>query len=1476
MATTNPVSGTALYIYTATEQTAARDPLGNVTQSAYDAAGRLTLTTDPSNNTTQYQYDALGNTVAITGGTAGAASSVETRSYDAALGVAVDGSGDAFLIGSTTTPNFPITGTAFQATNRGQADAFVAEIGAGLTGTASLLSSSYLGGSNADYGNAIALDSVGNAYITGKTTSTDFTTLTPYSATNVAGGAYDSFVSRVGTALPRGTIGTVAGVGGAYGYGGDGGRATAAQLSYPIGEPAVDAAGDVFFADTSNERVREVIAASGSITTVVDSGGAGGFGGDGGPASAALVSAPEGVTLDAAGNLYIADTYNSRVREVRAVGGVVGPSSTIVTVAGGGNPADGLGDGGPAGQAGIYYPTGVALDGAGNLYVADRAHYRVREVLAMGGSIGATSVITTVAGTGSVGYNGDGIPATTAMLVDPTGVAVDAAGNLYIADYAGRRVRAVLAAGGGIGPTSLITTVAGTGNAGYNGDNIPAATAQLTEPWGVATDAAGNLYIVDTYGQRVREVGGVGPVSVATTTMAPTSSTRYDGDGHAVSTTDANGHTSLSAYDPLGRLVIQTNPISGTSIMTYSATELQQEQDEQGNVTTYAYDAAGQTTVRSDPISGTTQFAYDSAGNTTSLTDTDTSGNVLQVETPQYDALNRQIADVLTGPGGPVLTGRTAYTRDGQIAQIQQPNGDTTSNTYDTAGELVSRSFTPASGTGSTTYESYGYDAAGDPTTYTDPDGRTTTITYDATSYAMGKLSTGGTTSITTTVGYDSDGNTIVQAAQTSDTGLPGRVQIDTRTATYDTNDRQVSTVDDGLVTVHAYDAQGQVRVGTVMDGQLAVATVLDAEGRATAIGEGTGANGPLLYASNFGYNANDLLQTLTLPGGVQEAFQYDANNWIVSVTALGPSTGGTVTSLNSPYAYGYDALGHLTSATTLSGTDVLSYDGIGRLVAESGPQLVTKAHTVHWTYDNNGNILTATGDSGATDVYTYTPGMANELQQVGTTGDPLTKTVTYGYDALGDINSIANPVGTTNPADPNAINTHITYDSRGRPVQVTYLDSTNGSKVTTITISYNASDQRSHYMITPQGQPTLDTQFQYRNGELGQQQVISDTANGPVTLYTNTYIYGPDGAPLYVIHTQPGHAPARYWYVWDGQGNVTALTDANGTVVDRYAYDQWGELTSNDGANEHVPQQLRYKGYYYDEKISWYWLGGRYYDPETERYLQPGSNAGDGTRSYVYAADDPARRQFAAEAARYQKGTNLGIPKKVYSPRRTTGLPPSVPPGIPPVNAPSQVPGGCATGAMARILRGDIGGQTNVASSIVAGTDPATGIPYDRGHLLGANLGGSNTDPANFVAETVNANRGAMQILENKVRTLARLNYGVLYQVEPAYLIGPVRSVGNLCIPNLVHVTIGRTSITTNPGQPDFYEFNASAAVAPSGQPEFIYGGTLCGVGDFLVPNLVGNTSQATLASRAPIPSSIVPGLGNNVTNRDCTTPTV
>ena len=196
---------------------------------------------------------------------------------------------------------------------------------------------------------------------------------------------------------------------------------------------------------------------------------------------------PFGVTLDVAGNLFFTDIENQRVRRVDAGTGI------ITTVAGTG--AFGYnGDGIPATSAQLARPIGVALDVAGNLFITDIENQRIRRVDA------GTGIITTVAGTGTFGYNGDGILATSAQLARPVGITLDAVGNLFIADINNQRIRRVDAR------TGIITTVAGTGTLGYNGDGIPATSAQLDHPIGLSVDLAGNLFIADTDNSRVRRV----------------------------------------------------------------------------------------------------------------------------------------------------------------------------------------------------------------------------------------------------------------------------------------------------------------------------------------------------------------------------------------------------------------------------------------------------------------------------------------------------------------------------------------------------------------------------------------------------------------------------------------------------------------------------------------------------------------------------------------------------------------------------------------------------------------------------------------------------------------------------------------------------------------------------------------------------------------------------------------------------------
>ena len=287
------------------------------------------------------------------------------------------------------------------------------------------------------------------------------------------------------------------------GYSGDGGPAVEARLNHPSGV-AVDGLGNLYIADSWNHRIRRVDA-SGIITTIAGTGQAeaspilldgwiGGYSGDGGPAVEARLNHPGGVAVDGLGYLYIADTWNHLIRRVD-------PSGTITTVAGSGsgtgadrffNQGGYSGDGGRAVRARLHNPAAVAVDGEGNLYIADTDNHCVRRV-------DPTGIITTVAGIGRGGFWGDGGPAISALLQWPRGVAVDGAGNLYIADGGNDRIRRVDA-------TGTITTVAGVGLGRSSRMDGPASMAVLDNPSGVAVDGPGNLYIADTLNHLIRRV----------------------------------------------------------------------------------------------------------------------------------------------------------------------------------------------------------------------------------------------------------------------------------------------------------------------------------------------------------------------------------------------------------------------------------------------------------------------------------------------------------------------------------------------------------------------------------------------------------------------------------------------------------------------------------------------------------------------------------------------------------------------------------------------------------------------------------------------------------------------------------------------------------------------------------------------------------------------------------------------------------
>lgn len=308
-----------------------------------------------------------------------------------------------------------------------------------------------------------------------------------YSMSPATSGQYT--ISSIATSF----IYTVAGTDG-NGYSGDGSLATRALLNGPS-EAIADPAGNLYISDTGNNVVRKVAAATGIITTIAGNSLAG-YSGDDGPATSAELDGPASLALDKAGNLYIADENNCVIRKVTAAIGV------ITTYAGNGSCSTVLGDNGPATSAGLEYPTGLAVDVSGNLYISDAYNYRVRKVAA------ATGTITTIAGGGTestVGFNGNGGAATSAFMNEPEGLTLDGAGDLFIADAIDNVVLEVNAT------TQVISIVAGNGygaygSGGYTGDGGPATSAELYYPEAVAVDSADNLYISDNYNGVIREV----------------------------------------------------------------------------------------------------------------------------------------------------------------------------------------------------------------------------------------------------------------------------------------------------------------------------------------------------------------------------------------------------------------------------------------------------------------------------------------------------------------------------------------------------------------------------------------------------------------------------------------------------------------------------------------------------------------------------------------------------------------------------------------------------------------------------------------------------------------------------------------------------------------------------------------------------------------------------------------------------------
>ncbi len=952
----------------------------------------------------------------------------------------------------------------------------------------------------------------------------------------------DSQNERIRRADPDGIITTVAGTGN-DGYSGDEGPATEAELNNPWGV-AIGPDGSLYIADCYNNRIRQV-RPDGVITTVAGNGDRG-YGGDGGPATAAQLYYPMGVAVGPDGSLYIADSYNHRVRRVA-------PDGIIATAVGDGTIGS-EGDGGPATSAQLIEPRDVSLDSEGNLYVCDWTSALIRRVSTDG-------IITTVAGSRGMsgGFSGDGGPATEARMNNPSGVAVSADGVVYIADWENDRIRAV-------GRDGIITTVAG---GRYDhvwpdiGDGGPATAANLREPFGVAVAPDGNVYIANRSYNRIRRIGPPLPQSVSGGMVVP-----------------AEDGSELYSFDSTGRHLRTLHALTGEVLCAFSYNEdglLTDVTDGDGNITTTERDGEGNPTAIVSSFGQRTELTLD---------------------------MNGYLASVTNAAGETYRC--THQDEGGLLARYTYPRGDVSRFTYDTAGRLIhvegrgGGSSTLARAESQASYEVTLTTALGRVSRYlterlsigdrrrvttlpngtereelrgadgsrtvTYPDGTVTTsevgpdprwgmeapLLKSVTTTTPGGLTLTRTRSLTTTL---SDPNDVLSLESYTDTEtLNGR----TYTTTYDAGTRQLTrSTPEGRQIVWTLDDQGRLTEAQ-LPGLHTLQFTYDAKGLLTEFVWGSGEDvrttaleydpqgylsiftDPLLRTMEFerdlagrttrvtlpdgreiysAYDANGNIASLTPPGRPAHTFAYTGLDQLASYTAPPLGTGSNQT------IYSYDLDGELTRVTDLDGQVVeREYDGCncGRL-----SKLTYPGGEVTFDYDAaTGQMMTVTAADGGVVEYDHDGFLLTGTTWSGTVSGSVART----YNHESQLASLS-----INGAQP----IQYQYDQDGFVVDagdLSIVRDPQSARITGTTLG-NVSDEW---------------------GINGFSEVETYRASYSSTeLYTADYVRDKKGRVLEKTETIEG-ATDTYEYTYDPVGQLTGVVK-NGVVVAEYSYDRNG-----------------------------------------------------------------------------------------------------------------------------------------------------------------------------------------------------------------------------------------------------------------------------------------------------------------------------
>ncbi len=900
------------------------------------------------------------------------------------------------------------------------------------------------------------------------------------------------------------------------------------------------------------------------IDTVAGS-GVKGDGGDHGPATAASLNDPAAVAVGPDGALYIADTLNARVRRV-------GPQGTITTVAGTGTAGDG-GDGGAATAASLNGPSGLAVGPDGALYIADTLNARVRRV-------GLDGIITTVAGTGVAGFGGDGGVATAAQLNNPTGVSVSRSGDLYIADALNARLRRV-------GPDGFISTVAGTGTRGGNGDGGAAPRAQLSQPEGVTVGPDGTIYIADSGNGTIRRIGPNGIISsvnanlnlltadgryranVATgftgyhmgvavsadgylfvsegsyrqiVRVAPDDSVvrvagtgvagaaGFSGDGGAATAARLNNPMGV-AIGPDGALYIADTANErvrrvASSLPNVSLTESAIASGDGAQL--YIFNAAGRHLRTVDAVSGVVlyRFGYDASGRLVSLTDRD--GNVTTIA--REGGGN---ATAIVAPYG--QTTRLSLDANGFLASVTDPLSQTTAFTVTPDGLLTER---------------------------TDPQGRGYRFSYDDRGrLVQDRLPTGG----------------VYTLARSEDAAHRYTVTLTTPT-------NQTSTY-----TVQDLSNGGQQRINTGPDG-LGHGAVTSADGSSTQTEpDGTTITSVLGPDPRFGMQAPlVVLSRLSTPGGVAALSTYsqtltlaDPGNLlsVVDVTTTATLNGSTASTV-------YSGARRMSTRTSPQGrTSAIFYGDRDKVVEQQIPGVPS----LRSTYDSRGRLSTTVQ---ATRAYTYTYDdqglLASVTDPLGQTqrfahdaaGRVITQTLRDGrqvgfrYDASGNLTALTPPGRAAHTFTYNALDaqqdyvppalsaapavtaTHNTYNAEGQLTGVTRADGA------TIGLAYDSAG-RPRTITTPEGQTTYG--YDPATGHLS---TITAPDGGALR-------YGYDGS-LTTVVSATGVATGSVGYGYDNNLRL-ASESVNGAAAIGFSYDQDSVLTQAGALSlGHDPQNGR------------------------------------------------------------------------------------------------------------------------------------------------------------------------------------------------------------------------------------------------------------------------------------------------------------